>query len=107
MFGGSGDGGEGTDGILVHELVAGEAEDDEVVGVFFYDFLVEVFEAFELRGKAAFGGGVYDEDDFVLEGGKRVGFASLCWWVSWCSERVGIRGCRGSRGGLLSRGSKS
>ena len=79
----------GTDGILVHELVAGEAEDDEVVGMIFFDFLVEGFEAFELRGEAAFGGGVYDEDDFVFEGGERVGLAFLWWWVSWCSGRWG------------------
>ncbi len=87
---GDGVGGKGTDGILVHELVAGETEDEEVVGVFFFDFLVEFFETFELGGEAAFGGGVYYEDDFVLEGGKRVGFAFLCWWISWCSERWGI-----------------
>ena len=66
-----------TDRILVHELVAGEAEDDEIVGVLFFDFLVEFFKTFELRGEAAFGSGVYDEDDFVFEGGKRVGLAFL------------------------------
>ena len=64
---------------MVHELVAREAEDDEVVRVFFFDFLVEGFEAFELRREAAFGGGVYDEDDFIFEGGERVGLAFLCW----------------------------
>lgn len=63
---------------MVHELVAGEAEDDEVIGVLFFDFLVEFFKAFELRREAAFGGGVYDEDDFVFEGRKRVGLAFLC-----------------------------
>ena len=69
---------------MVHELIAGEAEDDKVVGVFFFDFLVEGFETFELWGEAAFGGGVYNEDDFVFEGGERVGLAFLCWGVSWC-----------------------
>ena len=67
---------------MVHELVAGEAEDDKVVGVLFFNLLVELFEPFELRGEAAFGGGVYDEDDFVLEGRKRVGLAFLCWQIS-------------------------
>ena len=66
--------------VLVHELVAGHAEDDELVlvvgeGV---DFLVEGLEAFELRGEAAFGGGVDDEDDFVFEGGEGVGLALFC-----------------------------
>ena len=74
----NGDGERGTDGILVHELVTGEAKDDEIVGVFFFDFFVERFETFELGGEATFGGGVYDEDNFVFEGRKRVGFAFLC-----------------------------
>ena len=69
MFCGVREGGKGTNGILVHELVAGEAEDDEVIGILLFNFLVEGFKAFELRGEAAFGGGVYDEDDFVFEGG--------------------------------------
>ena len=68
-----------ADGILVHELVTGEAEDDEIVGVFFFDFLIEGLKAFELGGEATFGGGVYDKDDFVFEGRKRVGLAFLCW----------------------------
>lgn len=40
------------------ELVAGEAEDGEGIGVFGFEGLVEGFEGFELRGEAAFGGGV-------------------------------------------------
>lgn len=66
--------------VLVHELVAGEAEDDELVFVFGLgvDGFVEGFEALELRGEAALGGGVDDEDDFVFEGGEGVGLALLC-----------------------------
>ena len=79
VFWGVRDGGKGTNGILVHELVAGETEDDEVIGVLFFNLLVKLFEAFKLRREAAFGGGVYDEDDFVFEGGERVGLAFLCW----------------------------
>ena len=50
---------EGLDGVVVarvllHELVAGEAEDDEGVAVGGGDFLVEGLEGFELRGEAAF-----------------------------------------------------
>lgn len=63
----------------MRELVAGEAQDNEVVRVVRLDFLVEFLEAFELRREAAFGGGVDDQDDFVLEVGERVGFAFLCW----------------------------
>ena len=49
-------------GVLPAELIAGEAEDDELVGVFGLDVLVEGLEAFELRGEAALGGGVDGED---------------------------------------------
>ena len=65
-------------GVLVHELVAGDAEDFEVVGVEGFDFLVEGFETFELRGEAAFGGGVDYEDDFVAQVGEREGLAFFC-----------------------------
>lgn len=67
-------------GILVHELVAGEAEDDKLVFVvgLGIDGFVEGFQPFELRGEAAFGGGVDDEDDFVFEGGEGVGLALFC-----------------------------
>lgn len=44
-----------------------------------FDLLVEFLEAFELRREAAFGGGVDDEDDFVLQGGEGVGLAFFCW----------------------------
>ena len=56
-------------GVLAAELVAGKAEDGEVLVVI---FLPEVFQAVELRGEAAFAGGVDDEEQFaavVLEGG--------------------------------------
>jgi hypothetical protein len=51
--------------VLAVELVAGEAEQDELVGVLCRDLLVEGFEASELRREAAFGGGVDDEDYFA------------------------------------------
>lgn len=54
---------------MATELVAGEAEDGEVFGMFGFDGLVEGFEAFELWREAAFGGGVDDQDDFAFEGG--------------------------------------
>ena len=63
---------EGLDGVIVawvllHELVAGEAEDGEFVArVGGGDFLVEGFKAGELWGEAAFGGCVDDEDDFAF-----------------------------------------
>ena len=60
---------------MVSELIARDAEDFEVIGVGGFNFLVEGFETFELRSEAAFGGGVHDEDDLVVEGRKRVGFA--------------------------------
>lgn len=40
-----------------------------------FDFLVEFFEAFELGREAAFGGCVYYEDYFSMEGGEGVGLA--------------------------------
>jgi len=44
--------------VLVVELVAGEAEEGEVVRVFGGQGFVNRFETSELRGEAAFGGGV-------------------------------------------------
>lgn len=64
--------------VLGHELVAGEAEDDELVRVGGGDAGVEGLEGGELRGEAAFGGGVDDEDDFVAEGAEGVGLAFFC-----------------------------
>lgn len=57
-------------GILTTELIAGEADDGEVVGVRGLDLLVELFEALELRGETALGSGVDGEDDFALQGGE-------------------------------------
>ena len=51
-----------------------------------FDLLVEGFEGGELRGEAAFGGGVDDEDDFVAEGGEGVGLAFFCGFVGSVSE---------------------
>lgn len=59
-------------------MVAGEAEDEELVRVGGGDFFVQGFEAFELRGEAAFGGGVDDEDDFAFGVDERVGLAFFC-----------------------------
>ena len=71
-------------GVLLHELVAGEAEDDEPVRVGRLDFLVERLQAFELRREAAFRGRVDHEDDFVFEIGKRVGLPFF-----WCGGEEG------------------
>ena len=64
--------------ILGAELVAGEAEEDELVGVLGGDFLIEVFQALELRREAAFGGRVDDEDYFAAVLGERV-LGALFW----------------------------
>ena len=71
-------------GVLLHELVAGEPQDDEVVRVVRLDLFVELLEPFELGREAAFGGGVDDQDDLVLEGGERVGLAFLCEGEGFC-----------------------
>jgi hypothetical protein len=52
--------------VLAAELVAGEAEELDVVGVFLLQLLVDFLQALELRREAAFGGRVDDEDDLVL-----------------------------------------
>lgn len=53
-------------GVLRVELVAWEAEDDELVWIFGLHVFVQGFEAFELRCEAALGGGVYCEDDLAM-----------------------------------------
>lgn len=53
-------------GVLAAELVAREAEDDEVVGVLLLDFGPELLETGKLGGKAALGRGVDDEDNLAL-----------------------------------------
>jgi hypothetical protein len=90
-------------GVLVVELVAGEAEDGEAVGVFGGDGFVERFEAGVLGREAAFGGGVDDEDYFVAVLREGVGLAFF--WRQGGSVRfsLGRLGC----GYLLSLGVKS
>lgn len=97
-------------GVLLHELVAGKAEELELVGVRFLEGLVEGFEGGELRGEAAFGGSVDDEDYAAAEGGEGEGLAFF--WGEGVSgvEVEGWRlrgGGREGRGVLLSLGEKS
>jgi hypothetical protein len=86
-------------GLLVAKLIAGEAEDDKVVGVLLLDGLVELLEAFVLGGEAALGGRVDDKDDFALVIGegdflplfcrdarKRLSVFAFC--CSWCLRLV-------------------
>lgn len=87
---------------MAAELVAGEAQNGEVFGVLRFDGLVEGLEAFELRGKAAFGGGVDDEDDFAFEGGQVEGFAFLCGW-GWVSNAFSLFST-GDLGGVICKG---
>jgi hypothetical protein len=65
-------------GLLATELVAGEAEDGEVVGVLLLELLVESLKAGILGSEAALGGGVDDEDDLALVLIERVLLAALC-----------------------------
>ena len=60
------------------ELVAGEAEDFNVLGVLGLELLVELLEALELRGEAALGGGVDGEDDLAFQRGEGEGLAFFC-----------------------------
>ena len=53
-------------GILAAELVAREAEDDELVGVLFGDALVDLLETLKLGGEAALGGRIDDKNDLAL-----------------------------------------
>lgn len=64
--------------LLAAKLVAREAEDDKVIGVLLLDVLVELLEAGVLRGEAALGGGVDDEDDLALVVCKGSFLALLC-----------------------------
>jgi hypothetical protein len=57
-------------GLLAAELVAGEAEDHKVIGVLALEVGPELLKASILRGEAALGGSVDDEDDFALIVGK-------------------------------------
>lgn len=64
-------------GLLAAELVAGEAEDDKVLGVLALEVGPELLEALVLRGEAALGGCVDDEDDLALVVGERNLLAAL------------------------------
>lgn len=57
-------------GLLGAELVAGEAEDDKVVRVLLLDLGPELLEAGVLRGEAALGGRVDDENHLALVVGQ-------------------------------------
>ena len=69
-------------GILATELVAGETENLNIVGVLLLQVLVQRLEPSKLRCEATLGGGVDDKDDLVLERREREGLASLCGVVS-------------------------
>lgn len=58
-------------GLLAAELVAGEGDDGEVIGVLLLDLLVDGLEVLVLVGEAALGCGVDDQDDLALELGQR------------------------------------
>lgn len=64
--------------VLGSKLVAGEAEDGEFVWVGVVDGVVEGLEALELRGEAALGSGVDDEDNLAFETGEGERFALFC-----------------------------
>ena len=77
-------------GILAQELVAGETDHGEGVGVGGLDFLVEGFEAFELWGETAFRGGVDNEAYFACKVFERVRIALFL-----CGRRVSLCSYRG------------
>lgn len=58
-------------GLLAAELVAGEADDGEVVGVLLLEGLVDGLEVLVLVGEAALGRRVDDQDDLALVVGQR------------------------------------
>jgi hypothetical protein len=78
--------------VLVVELIAGEGEEGEVVGVLGAEVFVEGFERGELRGEATFGGRVHDEEDFGAVLGERVGSAFFCGEKSVLGPFKGRRG---------------
>lgn len=69
-------------GLLAAELVAGEAEDDKVIRVLLLEVGPELLQALVLRGEAALGGSVDDEDDLALVVGQGNLLAALCGDVS-------------------------
>lgn len=72
-------------GVLVVELVAGEGKEGEIIRILFREGFVEGFEGGKLRGEAAFGGGVYDQEDFVAVLREGVGLAFF-----WKEEGVSL-----------------
>lgn len=87
-------------GFLAAELVAGEAEDDKVIGVLLLEAGVELLEAGVLRGKAALGGRVDDEDDLALEVLERNLLAGLCAVGSRVSEWYSLKARAWAQGGV-------
>lgn len=71
---------------MAAELVAREPEELKVLGVLRLELLVDLLEAFELRGEAALGGSVDGEDDFAFQGREREGLALFCAGGSCVSE---------------------
>ena len=65
-------------GVLAAELVAGEADDLEVVGVLRLEVLVQLLQPRELRREAALGGCVDDEDDLAVQLREGELGAALC-----------------------------
>jgi len=63
---------------LATKLVTRETKDDELIWVGRGDLLVQRLEALVLGREAAFGGGVYDEDDFAFVVFEGDGGAFLC-----------------------------
>lgn len=57
-------------GLLAAELIAGEAEDDKVIGVLALEVGPELLKTGVLRGEAALGGSVDNEDDLALVVGE-------------------------------------
>jgi hypothetical protein len=83
------------------ELVAGEAENFNVLGVLRLKLLVELLETLELRGEAALGGGVDGENDLAFQRGEGEGLALFCLIVKKCvSWWVFSRACHGPKPGL-------
>ena len=68
-------------------MVAGETQDDELVGVRGGEFFVEGLETFVLGREATFGGCVDNEDDFAFVFGERDRLAFLC-RLGWLADSV-------------------
>ena len=60
------------------ELVAGEAEKGEVIGILGRERFVEGFKALELVTETALRGCVDDEDDLVAVLGEGIGLTLFC-----------------------------